>query len=76
MSPDQNYYLIVTRTYTKKGWQTLVPGYGHLLLDVPDKASREDVLNSADANRLRERFQDTIKQDTIKNEIHYDRNAS
>ena len=61
-------YLFVTRTYTTKGWETLVPGYGNLLLDVPDKASREEVLNSADANRLRERFQEAIE-----NEIPYDR---
>ena len=64
-------YLFVTRTYTKKGWETLVPSYGNLLLDVPDRASREEVLNSADANRLRERFQDAIK-----NEIPYDPSAS
>ena len=64
-------YLFVTRTSTKRGWETLVPGYGNLLLDVPDQASPEEVLNSADANRLREKFQDAIE-----NEIPYDPSAS
>ena len=64
-------YLFVTRTYTTRGWETLVPGYGNLLLDVPEQAGQEEVLNSADANRLREKFQDAIN-----NEIPYDPRGS
>ena len=53
-------YLFVTRTDPASGYHTVVPGVGNQLLDVDDNASGADVLGSADANSLRERFEDAI----------------
>ena len=53
-------YLFVTRTDPASGYHTVVPGIGNLLLDVDDNAGRADVLGSADANSLRERFEEAI----------------
>ena len=53
-------YLFVTRTDPASEYHTVVPGVGNQLLDVENNASRADALGSADANSLRERFEDAI----------------
>lgn len=66
LSPEKSY-LFVTRRHGVKGYNTLVPGYGNIDLDVADNASREEVLRSDDANDLRERFNSAIAE-----QVEYD----
>ena len=60
-------YLFVTLHDASRGYHTLVPKYGNLLLEVEDNAPRDTVVNSEDANRLRKRFEEAID-----NQIAYD----
>ena len=64
-------YLFVTREHAAKGFHTLVPGYGNIMLDARDNGTREEVLGSADANQLRGRFNKAVE-----NQIPYDPTGS
>jgi hypothetical protein len=60
-------YLFVTLQEPSDGYHTVVPQYGNLVLGVDDDASRQTVLDSEDANRLRTRFKEAVA-----NQIPYD----
>lgn len=60
------HYLLMTRSFPEKDWNTLITRYGRFELDVGGKGI--DPLTTDDANALRARFTDAVD-----NKIPYDR---
>ena len=54
-------YLFVTRPLERKGWHTLISGYGSIEIRVSKHASDEEVLGSQHAGELRARFTDAVE---------------
>ena len=54
-------YLFVTRPLERKGWHTLISGYGNIEIRVSKHATKNEVLGSKHAGELRERFTDAVE---------------
>jgi len=56
-----NSYLFVTRPLVRKGWHTLISGYGDIEIRVSKHATKNEVLGSKHAGELRERFTGAVE---------------